>query len=110
MNARASSACALAALLALTALTADAQLTAPTPQPVVGARQPALSPDAKRLAFVYRGDVWVAPSEGGRATALTGWISRALMMSRSIDSSISSFVGSSGTFQSDVITLRAPAI
>mgnify|MGYP003351301847 CR=1 FL=1 len=56
------------------ALSASAQLTAPTPQPVVGARQPALSPDGKRLAFVYRGDVWVAPSEGGRATALTSHV------------------------------------
>lgn len=71
MNARALSACALAALLALTA---QAQLTAPVPQPVVGARQPALSPDGKRVAFVYRGDVWVASSEGGRATALTSHV------------------------------------
>jgi len=51
-----------------------AQLTAPVPQPVVGARQPTLSPDGKRLAFVYRGDVWVAASEGGRATALTSHV------------------------------------
>ena len=56
------------------ALSAFAQLTPPTPQPVVGARQPALSPNGKRLAFVYRGDVWVAPSEGGRATALTSHV------------------------------------
>ena len=50
------------------------QLVAPTPSPVIGARMPALSPDGKQLAFVYRGDLWVAPSSGGRATALTSHI------------------------------------
>ncbi len=48
-----------------------AQLAAPTPTPILGARMPALSPDGKRIAFVYRGDVWVASIEGGHATALT---------------------------------------
>ncbi len=69
----ASSACVFAALLAAV-VSASAQLTPPTPQSVVGARQPALSPDGKRVAFVYRGDVWVAASEGGRATALTSHV------------------------------------
>ena len=32
---------------------------------------PALSPDGKRLAFVYRGDIWMAASSGGKATPLT---------------------------------------
>ena len=32
---------------------------------------PALSPNGKQLAFVYRGDIWLAPSSGGRATPLT---------------------------------------
>jgi Tol biopolymer transport system component/C-terminal processing protease CtpA/Prc len=32
---------------------------------------PALSPDGSRLAFVYRGDVWIADAAGGRATPLT---------------------------------------
>ena len=32
---------------------------------------PSLSPDGQRLAFVYRGDIWVASAEGGRATLLT---------------------------------------
>jgi tricorn protease len=50
---------------------AYAQLAPPEHQAVVGARMPALSPDGKRLAFVYKGDIWVASSEGGRATALT---------------------------------------
>ncbi|MCI0748614.1 MAG: S41 family peptidase [Verrucomicrobia subdivision 3 bacterium] len=48
-----------------------AQLSLPGQQPIVGARMPALSPDGKRLAFVYRGDIWTAPASGGRATPLT---------------------------------------
>ena len=64
-------ACALTAVLALSG---QAQLTPPVPQPVIGARQPALSPNGKRLAFAYRGDIWIAPSEGGRATALTSHV------------------------------------
>ncbi len=71
MKLRALSACAFVALFAASA---SAQLTAPTPQPVIGARQPALSPDGKRLAFVYRGDVWVAQSEGGRASVLASHV------------------------------------
>ena len=51
-----------------------AQLSAPTQEPVVGARMPALSPDGKDLAFVYRGDIWIAPVKGGRATPLTSHI------------------------------------
>ncbi len=63
----------LAPLLALAAapLQLAAQLVAPTNQPVVGARMPALSADGKQLAFVYRGDIWIAPSKGGRATPVT---------------------------------------
>lgn len=49
----------------------QAQLTAPIQQPIVGARMPALSPDGKQLAFVYRGDIWLASDKGGRATPLT---------------------------------------
>src|ERR1043166_4558285 len=55
----------------LLALTLRAQLPPPTNAPVIGARQPALSPDGKRLAFVYRGDIWIADSRGGRATPIT---------------------------------------
>jgi tricorn protease len=50
---------------------AQAQLPLPPRKPIIGARMPALSPDGKRLAFVYRGDIWVAPSTGGHATPLT---------------------------------------
>jgi Tol biopolymer transport system component/C-terminal processing protease CtpA/Prc len=32
---------------------------------------PALSPDGRQLAIVYRGDIWLVPSRGGRATPLT---------------------------------------
>ena len=34
---------------------------------LIGARSLALSPDGSRLAFSYQGDIWVAPSAGGRA-------------------------------------------
>ncbi len=50
---------------------AFAQLPTPSVQPIVGARMPALSPDGSQIAFVYRGDIWVAPSTGGRATPIT---------------------------------------
>ncbi|MCB9894234.1 MAG: PD40 domain-containing protein [Planctomycetes bacterium] len=33
--------------------------------------QPALSPDGKTLAFVYDGDIWSVPAEGGTARRLT---------------------------------------
>src|SRR5438105_4015605 len=51
-----------------------AQLSPPAQEPVVGPRMPALSPDGKQLAFVYRGDVWIAAAKGGRATPLTSHI------------------------------------
>ncbi|MHC4518750.1 MAG: DPP IV N-terminal domain-containing protein, partial [Planctomycetota bacterium] len=35
------------------------------------AADPALSPDGKTLAFVWRGDIWLAPVEGGAARQLT---------------------------------------
>lgn len=53
------------------ALGALAQLPAPDEKPVVGARMPALSPDGSKLAFVWRGDIWVARSNGGRAYPVT---------------------------------------
>ena len=48
-----------------------AQLPAPAAPPLVGARSLALSPDGDRLAFSYQGDVWIAPSKGGRAVPVT---------------------------------------
>ncbi len=50
---------------------AMAQLGAPQPKKIVGAQNLALSPDGSRLAFNYRGDIWVVPSEGGQAMLLT---------------------------------------
>ena len=62
----------LAALgLAFSIHAAFAQLSSPAPLPVVGARMPALSPDGRQLAFVYRGDIWMTSEKGGRATPLT---------------------------------------
>lgn len=61
----------LAALALPLVASLHAQLPPPTNAPIIGARQPALSPDGKRLAFVYRGDIWMADARGGRATLLT---------------------------------------
>jgi tricorn protease len=52
-------------------VTVHGQLPVAKPKPVSGARHPALSPDGKKLAFVYRGDIWMTPSTGGRARPLT---------------------------------------
>lgn len=60
-----------ALFLCCVAAAARAQLPPPEEKPVIGARMPALSPDGKKLAFVWRGDVWVAEATGGRATAVT---------------------------------------
>ncbi len=48
-----------------------AQLPPPEEKPVVGARMPALSPDGSKLAFVWRGDIWVSATSGGRAYQVT---------------------------------------
>ena len=36
-----------------------------------GARHPDLSPDGSRIAFSWRGDIWIAPTAGGEARRLT---------------------------------------
>lgn len=41
------------------------------PEAAVGARMPSLCPDGRQIAFVYRGDVWVAGVDDGRARPLT---------------------------------------
>lgn len=58
-------------LFSVSGTVAVAQLPVPAPKPIVGARMPALSPDGRQIAFVYRGDVWIADAAGGRAVSLT---------------------------------------
>src|SRR5918997_276225 len=60
-----------ALLFCCLAAAARAQLPPPEQAPAIGARMPALSADGKKLAFVWRGDVWVAEATGGRAYAVT---------------------------------------
>ncbi len=48
-----------------------AALPAAASEPIRLASSPALSPDGKRLAFDWNGDVWIAPVEGGTATPLS---------------------------------------
>lgn len=62
---------ALCGFLLNAAVYADAQLPPPEQRPLTGARMPALSPNGKRIAFVWRGDVWVADSTGGHAVPVT---------------------------------------
>jgi tricorn protease len=40
-------------------------------KPLIGARHPAISPDGKQIAFSYMGDIWLVPTEGGKAYRLT---------------------------------------
>ena len=40
-------------------------------EPVRLVHEPALSPDGKTVAFEWQGDLWTAPTDGGRATRLT---------------------------------------
>ncbi|MBX3096540.1 MAG: PD40 domain-containing protein [Fimbriimonadaceae bacterium] len=56
-------------LLAMASV-ALAQLPPPDDSPILGARSLALSPDGSQLAFSFRGDIWVSPSTGGRATPI----------------------------------------
>ncbi|MBI3722142.1 MAG: PD40 domain-containing protein, partial [Fimbriimonas ginsengisoli] len=63
--------CLAAGILIALAGSVHGQLTPPEVAPIRGARMPALSPDGRELAFVYRGDIWVAPARGGRARPLT---------------------------------------
>ncbi|MFQ3667576.1 MAG: S41 family peptidase [Fimbriimonadaceae bacterium] len=60
--------------LLLAGSSAIAQLEPPTLEPVVGARNLALSADGTRLAFSWRGDIWVVSSQGGQARAITSHV------------------------------------
>lgn len=46
-------------------------LEANASEPVMGARFPAPSPDGKRIAFSWAGDIWTVPVDGGRADRVT---------------------------------------
>lgn len=61
----------LIVLAAAASALAACQLEVPKPSPLIGARSLALSPDGSKLAFSYQGDIWVVPSNGGRAVPLT---------------------------------------
>jgi Tol biopolymer transport system component len=67
-------AAALATAVSVLPFSITAQIPPPVDKPMVGARMPALSPDGHRLAFVYRGDVWIAPAAGGHAKPITAHV------------------------------------
>jgi len=60
-----------APLLALCGLLLSGVLADGADQPIRLARDPALSPDGKRLAFSWNGDIWLAGANGGVARRLT---------------------------------------
>ena len=56
------------ALLAALPALAFAQIDSGQAVPITGAANPAISPDGNRIAFRYRGDVWIVPASGGSLT------------------------------------------
>ncbi len=69
----------IAALLAATVSVASPSTapqtgTQPGPTTVVAPRMPALSPDGSKIAFVWRGDILIAPASGGVATPITSHV------------------------------------
>ncbi|HVT14261.1 MAG TPA: S41 family peptidase [Fimbriimonadaceae bacterium] len=60
--------------LAAFAICPASQLGTPQKNPLIGARNLAISPDGQRLAFSYQGDIWVVPATGGRAIPVTNHI------------------------------------
>ena len=61
-------------LSALLVASLGRQLPPPQPKPLVGPRSLSLSPDGTRIAFSYLGDIWVAPSKGGRAVPVSSHV------------------------------------
>jgi Tol biopolymer transport system component/C-terminal processing protease CtpA/Prc len=59
------------ALLGVLAAVRSPDAQAAPPGEALWLRYPAISPDATRIAFAYRGDLWTVPSAGGRAVPLT---------------------------------------
>src|ERR1051325_9278807 len=43
---------------------------AQTPNPTPALAEPAISPDAREIAFVSGGDIWTVPADGGEARLL----------------------------------------
>jgi tricorn protease len=58
-------------LTALTALTVVVPARAQAQEPIRFARTPDISPDGKRIAFSYLGDIWVVDAIGGVARPVT---------------------------------------
>lgn len=50
------------------------QLATPSEKPALGPRMPALSADGTQVAFVWRGDIWVASTSGGNAYPVTSHV------------------------------------
>lgn len=63
-----------AVLASLFAVASFAQIGPIESKPIKGMRQPAISPDGSKIAFQWRGDIWVVPSEGGKALRVTSHI------------------------------------
>ncbi len=61
----------VAFFVALMPLAASAQIGPLDSNPITGASRPTLSPDGQRLAFRYRGDIWMVSTKGGTATRIT---------------------------------------
>lgn len=74
LNSRVISGYALLLGATLWTLPASAQLPPPEEKPAVGAKMPALSPDGKRIAFVWRGDIWIGNTTGGQAYPVTSHV------------------------------------
>src|SRR5688572_13582893 len=59
------------ALFAVLPALASAQIDDGQAVPITGAANPAISPDGSRIAFRYRGDVWIVSAGGGTAVRIT---------------------------------------
>ena len=62
------------ALLVLDPALSFAQIEPIQSNPITGATNPALSPDGSRIAFRFRGDIWIVPVSGGTAVRITDHI------------------------------------
>lgn len=58
-------------------LLVSVQWLAASPSSPSWLRQPAVSPDGKQIAFIYSGQLWRMPAEGGEAVPLTSALFRA---------------------------------